>query len=133
MDLIHAILLQATFWTSGIVFASSMDKKQSFKKRFWSSSVIVLACLMFNHFVQINTNSFLVLMTKSLLGLMLMIWFLHFCWEISWSVAFYDAIWATILWVLLYEDWKVIRLLILNRWGAKWLFLLIFFGNIHLH
>ena len=128
MEWIHAFLVQGTFWTSGIVFASAMEKKQSFQKRFWSASVVVLAGLFLNHFIQLDLNVFGLLMLKSLVGLLLMVWFLHFCWEISWTVASYDAIWATVLWLLLYEDWKVIRLLILNRWGEQWLFLLFFFG-----
>ena len=128
MEWLHALLLQGTFWTSGIVFASAMEKKEPFRKRFWSASFIVLLSLILIHFMQLDVNVFLLLVAKCILGLTLMVGFLHLCWEMSWTVAFYDAIWATILWQLLYEDWKVIRLLILNRWGEQWLFLLFFFG-----
>lgn len=128
MEILRAIILQGTFWTSGIVFASAMEKKEPFRKRFWVSSVLMLSLLFFIYFLQIEVNVFLLLMTKSLFSLTLMVTFLHFCWEMSWSVALYDSIWAIVLWQMLYEDWKVIRELIQVKWGTQWLFLIFFFG-----
>ena len=128
IEFFHALLLQGTFWTSGIVFASAMEKREPFHKRFWLSSAATLALLFVIYFIRIPTNIFLVLMTKSLFSIVVLVFFLHTCWEISWTVSLYDTIWAMALWQMLYEDWKIIRMLILNKWGSQWLFLVFYFS-----
>lgn len=128
MEMLHAVLLQGTFLTSGIVFASAMEKKEPFRKRFGFSLAITFCLLIVVYLLKIEVNVFLLLMTKSLFSVILMVFFLHSCWEMSWTVAIYDAIWAMALWLMLCEDWQVIRVLILKKWGSQWLFLLFFFG-----
>ena len=105
-----------------------MEKKEPFRKRFGFSLAITFCLLIVVYLLKIEVNVFLLLMTKSLFSVILMVFFLHSCWEMSWTVAIYDAIWAMALWLMLCEDWQVIRVLILKKWGGQWLFLLFFFG-----
>ena len=128
MEILHALILQGTFLTSGIVFASSMEKREPFQKRFIFSFAETFSLLLLVYFFKVDVSVFLLLMTKSLFCIVLMVSFLHFCWEMSWSVAVYDSIWAISLWIMLCEDWKVIRELIINKWGSQWLSMLFFFG-----
>lgn len=128
MEILHALILQGTFLTSGIVFASAMEKREPFQKRFIFSFAATFSLLILVYFFKVDVSVFLLLMTKSLFCIVLMVSFLHFCWEMSWSVAVYDSIWAISLWIMLCEDWKVIRELIINKWGSQWLSLLFFFG-----
>ena len=128
MEILHALILQGTFLTSGIVFASAMEKREPFQKRFIFSFAATFSLLILVYFFKVDVSVFLLLMTKSLFCIVLMVSFLHFCWEMSWSVAVYDSIWAISLWIMLCEDWKVIRELIINKWGSQWLSMLFFFG-----
>lgn len=128
MEIINAIVLQGTLWTSGIVFANPMEKRENFRKRFGAASVIFFGLLMCIYFLEIDVHFSLLLLTKSLFSLCLMTIFLYFCWEMSWTVALYDAIWSVGMWLMLYEEWKVIRILLRNKWDDQWIYMLFFCG-----
>ena len=77
MEMLHAVLLQGTFLISGIVFASAMEKKEPFRKRFGFSLAITFCLLIVVYLLKIEVNIFLLLMTKSLFSVILMVFFLH--------------------------------------------------------
>jgi len=135
MELLQALILQGTFWTSGIVFASPMEKRTAFKRRFWMSSVLMCGIMFGSYFLNIENHIWTLIIWK-MLSCVFMTLFLYFCWEISWSVALYDAIWAVALWQMIYEDWQVIRAILYTKigWNAGKMFfffsLLYAFGHL---
>ena len=126
MELLQAIMLQGTFWTSGVAFASPMEKRESFVKRFAMASLVLCSTFFGAYLLSQQGWNFTLLILKTGTSF-LMMWFLHFCWDITWSVALYDAIWAVSLWLLLFEVWKVIRVIAYNNMGENQCRMLLYF------
>ena len=106
MENLQSWILFFAFWMSGAVFSHPFEKKKNFWKRMGMFSAAVLCGFAFWVFIVWEGQFWLGLTTKSLLNI-LMVVFLYVCWEMSFSVALYNMIWAASLWQLLTEVWKV--------------------------
>ena len=106
------IVLFMAFWASGVVFVWPMEKKKDFKKKITIFSVLIWSIFFIFFVFAWDGQLWLEVLMKNLFQF-LMVVFLYTCWEISLSVALYNMIWASSLWQLLLEVWKVTQLL----WG----------------
>lgn len=103
-------ILFLAFWASGAVFVWQMEKRKGFWKKIAGLSVVVFGFYLLFLYVLWDGQIGLELLAKSV-SYILMIVFLHTCWEISLSVAVYNMVWAVSLWQLLLEVWKVLQML----------------------
>lgn len=111
-------LLFLTFWTSGAVFVWTMEKRKHFWKRVSVFSCIICSVFLISvYFLKQNViwyEAFLKIFFQ-----VLMIFFLYYCWEITFSVALYNMIWAASLWQLLVEVWKVTQFIGANAFAKS--------------
>lgn len=106
MDWLYLCVLEAAFLMSGIVYAHVRDKREEFWKRLIVSVLVYITiCACGNIFGFGSIESIVGRLFVRFGGFVLLILFLHTCWEIPWSVAVYDSIWAVVSWQLLYELW----------------------------
>lgn len=103
-------MLFFAFWASGFVFVWPMEKREGFKKRVSLFFGIISGLFVLFIYVLWNGNIWLEVAAKSVFQC-LMVCFLYQCWDIAFSVAVYNTIWASALWQLLVEVWKVTQLL----------------------
>ena len=106
-------LLFLAFWASGAVFAWPMEKRKHFWKRIAGFSVVIFSIFIFSIYFLGRDIIWYEVFLKIVFQV-IMIFFLYACWEITFSVALYNMIWAAALWQLLVEVWKVTQFL-----GAK--------------
>lgn len=93
------------FWVSGAVFAVSFEKRADFWRRLAIFSVAVLAGFAFVlHFIW--DGQFWMEVTAKSVACVLMVVFLYTCWEMTFSVALYNMIWAAALWQIMTEVWQ---------------------------
>lgn len=90
------------FCMSGVVFTYPMEKQVGFKRK-----LLIFACiaLVFGSFVFLfpEKDAFFAEAVLMLLGCFLMSVMLHTCWDISWSVAWYNMIWGISVWEVVIE------------------------------
>lgn len=93
---------EIAFLASGIIYAYIRERREDFIRRVLGCSMVyVAACTVLNLFFMGTDIGFRVLVR--MVGFLLLILFQHICWEISWTVAVYDSIWAFMSWQLIYE------------------------------
>lgn len=117
MEWLNLWVLEILFLTSGIVYAHVREKHEEFNKRLTICVLAyIVACTVGNFaFYGAALGTFVRLLIR-FIGFILLILFQHICWEITWSVAVYDSIWAAMSWQLLYEFWMGI-----SSAGMDWL------------
>lgn len=108
MSILQIYIWEIAFWVSGLVFVFPMEKKDHFWKRVSVPAAGIL--LQAGYFVffwdgQITGNMWGVTISS-----VLMVFLLYAGWEISFTVALYNSIWAIAVWQLLLEFWKWSRL-----------------------
>ena len=98
------------FWVSGYVFSYPMEKLENFKrKQLIYGLVAILLGTVILHLPEKN-----LLLTEAifmLIGCMLMTLMMHTCWDVSWSVAIYNVIWAISIWQVVIEGSSMLILL----------------------
>lgn len=93
---------EITFLVSGIIYAYVRERRENFVRRILCCCMVYgVACTMLNLFFMGTDLSFRLLVR--MVGFVLMLLFQHICWEISWTVAVYEGIWAFMSWQLIYE------------------------------
>lgn len=106
MEWLYLWVLEILFLTSGIVYAHVREKRDNFNKNMIICVLAYIAiCACGNIAIFGNVNSIGGRLFVRLVGFVLLILLQHICWEITWSVAVYDSIWAVLSWQLLYEFW----------------------------
>lgn len=103
-------LLFLAFWASGVVFVWPMEKKKDFWRKTGLFSVVIISVFIFFLYGFWDGNIWMEVAAKNICQIM-MVMFLYRRWEICLSVAVYDMIWASSLWQLLLEVWKVTQLI----------------------
>ena len=98
------------FWVSGYVFSYPMEKLENFKRKqlIYGLAAILLGTVIL-HLPEKN-----LLLTEAifmLIGCMLMTLMMHTCWDVSWSVAIYNVIWAISIWQVVIEGSSMLILL----------------------
>ncbi len=106
-------ILFMALWMSGVVFSWPMEKKKDFRRRVSIFSAIAAAGFSFFLYVIWDGQFWVEIATKNITIFFLM-FFLYGCWEISFSVALYNTVWAVSVWQLLLEVWKVTQV-----WGKE--------------
>ena len=99
-------VLQSLFWSSGIVFAHSMKKRNRFALRAGCFFAIILAYSLLFRFVFWD-GSRLTEIVARVFSICLMCVFLYLGYEISFHTAIYNCIWAVMTSLLLEETWSV--------------------------
>lgn len=101
MEQLYYWCFEVALWISGIVYASSRDRREKYFRRFLGCSAgYLVLCMIFNHFF--IGSDVVVRLWVRVVSFLLLILFQYTCWENSWSVAVYDSIWASMSWQLLY-------------------------------
>lgn len=105
MEHIFLWVYEITFLISGVIFFYAMERRNYFWQRL--AGWIIIAILF-----PICTNSFLpdasmmgrIVLRLAAYGMLVLIG--RSCWDVSWSVSMYQAIWAFISWQLMTEMWE---------------------------
>lgn len=106
IEWLYLWVLEIAFLMSGIVYAHVREKREEFNRYMMVCVLAYIAvCACANLTILGNIDSIAERLFVRLAGFALLILFLHICWEITWSVAVYDSIWAVLSWQLLYEFW----------------------------
>lgn len=116
-------VLEITFFLSGIVYAHVHSKSENFKQRLIACVLAYIAmCAARNVAFYGEVTGTAVRLLVRFMGFALLILLLHICWEITWSVAVYDAMWSVVSWQLLYELWMGISSAYAGRFAINsWL------------
>ena len=98
------------FWVSGYVFSYPMEKLENFKRKqlIYGLGAILLGTVIL-HLPEKN-----LLLTEAifmLIGCTMMTLMMHACWDVSWSVAIYNMIWAISIWEVVIEGSSMLILL----------------------
>lgn len=101
-------VLQSLFWSSGIVFAYPMKKRDHFALRAGCFLAIILAYSLLFRFVFWD-GSRLTEVAVRVFSIFLMCVFLYTGFEINFHTAIYNCIWAVMTSLLLEEAWSVIE------------------------
>ncbi len=90
------------FCLSGIVFTYPMERLENFKKK-----LLLFAGIAFvfggSVFFLPEKNVLLLEAVFMFLGCLLMVMMLHTCWDVSWSVAWYNMVWGISVWEVVIE------------------------------
>ena len=108
MGFVRLWLSQLLFWSSGAVFANSMEKKEDFKKKSICYAIVIIGYTVIFQCFLWNGNHMLERLAR-IFSMVLMVCFIYGGWKISITTAIYDSIWAIVLWQLLEEVWAVIE------------------------
>lgn len=99
-------VIEITFFASGIVYAHAREKSEDFNKKLIACVLAYIAmCTAGNFMLCGDELGISARLLVRFIGFVLLILLQHICWEITWSAAVYDAIWAVVSWQLLYELW----------------------------
>lgn len=98
------------FCLSGAVFTYPMEKQENFKRKL---AVFVGIAIVFGSSVLLlpGKNILLIEAVFMFLGCTLMVVMLHTCWDISWSVAWYNMIWGISVWEVVIEGTSMLVLI----------------------
>lgn len=110
MMLINYIIYQVTFWASGIIFTHTMERREDFKKRFVGYSLGIVLMTMLLYPMLFQSQSKLLEALIRIISYVIMMLFLHSCWEISLSVAMYNMVWGASIWQMLIEICNIVML-----------------------
>ena len=90
------------FCLSGSIFTYTMEKLEHFRKKLviFAGIAVLLGCSVF--FLP-EKNTFLIEAAFMCVGCVLMVIMLHSCWDVSWSVAWYNMIWGISIWEVVIE------------------------------
>lgn len=94
----------AAFWISGIIYASTRERRENFLQRLLGCTVIFLGCSVAAYLLPLKEQPG-VYALGCVIGLGLLTLFQHTCWDTSWSVSVYDSVWAVVSWQLISEMW----------------------------
>lgn len=105
MELVYGACLMGAFWVSGIIYGGMQKRREHFLRR------LLLCTLLFAVFCAVTLFRLSgtggdVFVFGRLAGFCILILFQHTCWEITWSVAAYGAVWAVTSWQLIYALWQ---------------------------
>lgn len=93
---------EIAFLASGIIYAYVRERREYFFRRtLCCCALYAVACMILNLFLMGTELGFRIFVRMA--GLVLLILFQYICWNISWTVAVYDSIWAFMSWQLIYE------------------------------
>jgi len=108
VDWMRFVVLQIMFWGAGAVFSAPLEKREKFGiKSVCFLGIVLLYSALFIGFIW-DGNILTEYLCRAV-STALLILFLHSGWKVRWSIAVYNAIWATVLWQLLLEVWSVIE------------------------
>lgn len=99
---IQLLTAQLLFWPAGAVFSNAHRKREKFGLRIFCLAVIVLVYSVILFFVYQNGGTAAEYIAR-LISALFMVGFIYSGWRVRRSVAVYNAIWAIMLWQLLYE------------------------------
>ena len=85
------------FCLSGSVFTYTMEKLENFRKKLVIFAGIAVL-LGVSVFFLLEKNTFFIEAAFMCVGCVLMVIMLHSCWDVSWSVAWYNMIWGVSIW-----------------------------------
>ncbi len=95
-------ICEIAFFVSGVIYVHTMERREYFWQRIlgWAGIFILLLAFL-NTFLPDITMG--VRVGFRMIGYCLLILLARSCWNISWSLAMYQAIWAFMSWQLLFE------------------------------
>ena len=104
METAYYVISEIAFFMGSLVYAYRRERQECFKRN------LTLSVLIFGAFAGlVNLLPIQELLEirfiMRLLGLGIIIVFVHTCFQVSWSVAIYDSIWALMSWQLILELW----------------------------
>lgn len=97
-------ICEIAFLFAAVVYAYTLEAREDFGKRILTSLVGFLIMTTLINMIPITTLRNYLVFVRSI-GFLLIVFFLWWCWHISWSVAVYTSVWAFMSWQLLYEIW----------------------------
>lgn len=107
MGILQIWILQMTFWVSGAIFSCSMEKRERFGVR--AGIFAILAIVEGIIFQLLWGGQMWLVLGGRVVSAVLMVIILWCCWQITWTVSVYNAIWGMSVWQLALELWKVAR------------------------
>ena len=103
-------ILQGLFWSAGAVFSNSSEKREKFAARIIVVGICAFILSLLFQFVFWNGTVQVEYIARAI-SMFLMVFFVYFCWDLKFSMAVYNSIWAVIVWQMLLEAWSVVELL----------------------
>lgn len=101
---------QMLFWSSGAVFASTMEKRSNFRKRLLVFGIVIVIYTIILQYLLLNEKQHIARIAV-ITNIFLMVGWIYSSWKVSITTAIYDSIWAIVLWQLLDEVWSVIEVM----------------------
>lgn len=118
MSVVYGWIIGIALWMSGILYISTMERRENFIVRLIScTGIYVVECVMIS-MLATRVADWLIVSAR-LLGFFYLIFFLHTCWNITWSVAAYYSVWGYMSWQLLYEIFMMIGSVFGQLWIQK--------------
>lgn len=97
-------ICEVAFMLAAVVYACTLEKRENFGKRAVTSLIGFVIITTVINMLPIGALRNILVLVRGIAFLMIVI-FLWWCWNISWSVAIYTSVWAFMSWQLLYEIW----------------------------
>lgn len=108
IDVLRFWVLQIFFWSSGAVFAYSLERREQFRKRaIVFGGIVILYSIVF--WFLLWDGSVEIEYLCRFISMIIMVAFLYYEWECKFTVALYNAIWAIAIWQIVSEVWSVIE------------------------
>lgn len=108
LDFSQFAVMQVLFWTSGLVFAYPLKKRNNFgMKMAVFAGIILVYSIVFWLFLW-NGEAWVEYVCR-VISSVLMVLFLYAGWDAKLSIAIYNSIWAISLWQVLEEIWYMIE------------------------
>lgn len=98
---------QFSFWGAGVAFSHSIRRRDNFYKRMSLFLGVVFLITLFWWSLGVEVGYEAECTIRILLTAM-MCFFQYFCWELSYTAAVYQALWATAIWQMTTEVWSVV-------------------------
>ncbi len=105
MELVYGACLMGAFWVSGIIYGGMQKRREHFLRRLFLCTFLFAVFCTVTLFLLSGTGGDVFVFGR-LAGFCILILFQHTCWEITWSVASYGAVWAVTSWQLIYALWQ---------------------------
>lgn len=105
MELVYGACLMGAFWVSGIIYGGMQKRREHFLRRLFLCTFLFTVFCAVTLFLLSGTGGDVFVFGR-LTGFCILILFQHTCWEITWSVASYGAVWAVTSWQLIYALWQ---------------------------